>query len=1494
MTFTAVGTGFGEQGASTISLTPGGVGNFILCSVINQASAVCTSLASTNVTWSLLGTSFAGTANLFTAQVFLGTVTSTSTATVTATFGAGTVSGQSIAGQEFSSTTGTPVLDVQGHIDTTLGNTTWASLTPATSGELYWGYALDVGAATAGSTSGYVYTAQGDGAGNGRAYNLSCAAGTATAPVWGDTGQAFGIMVLVGPAWRVLQSASTGLDPGAAAVTYPNNVVSGSKLIAFITTGGGGNPQVTAVKDAALNAMTKIGSAFLNNAAASGELSVWAMDTPAADVGTKPTLTATQAGGNQSFGFVIQEVSGLLAGNTTAMADGTAVTSTGSISANGPIACGAYSTTAAGEYLVAVGGDSENSTLTWAAPTGSTTYTRDANARNATVIFNCVPSYGSSTGAAETASSAITGAGVATAWATVFVAFKLAGSIAGDSAGADLHAPWSAPARGPGMPGGTPFAPWPPWRADAGPAPAAVTGVPAFIQRGAPSRLALRTPPRGRVFQAWGQGNQGTAFPLFAQQAQSRRLSLRTVRPARGQFFNQAWGQGNQGTRFPLYLRQAQPRPTLRRGQGKFTAPVTPVVPGFPPPFARQSSSGSQHLTLRRSQGRFFPGFLTILQVTGSAAAANNTPQITITTGQGSLLVGIFTRSGGLATGALTSVTDSAGNTWRLATRGAVSGQSNTRVECWYALNAASVVWVQGNSGTSQTWAWNIQEYKSPPAYLGLDSASPDGSAAASSTTIATPSIATTGPADLVVAAVHYAQATGVTATAGFTALSDFDDGIAGSGRGAVRAGAPPASYSVTWTLGSAHPAGTLTVSFTTVAAVPAVPAFLRPGTSAQRLMLRWSQSQGRFFGWGLGQGNQGVAFPLFTRQAQSSRQALRNPRGRFSGVPAVVATAPPPQFASRLRAVPPVRVARGRYQVPGFGQGNQGTAFPLYARQAQSKRLTLRRSEGQYFSPGQFGLVNQAFPSFTRIAGSAPRWAPRISRGHWLSPGWGQGNQGIQFPLYARQAQGTQRLIAAARRTRGIFFGQEWGQGNTGTRLPLYERQSGNASRFTVRSPRGRFFGTPAAGKVVPPPQFAGRQVRAISLRISRGRYQFPGLGQGNQGIVFPLYERQAGVASRLTLRNPRGRVFGVPVAGKVIPPPQFITRQERAVPARIPHGRFGVPGLGQGNQGAAFPLFTRQSGNASRFTLRAPRGRFFFAEAPPPPGGTPVQFPLYLRQAGLSRVTLRRSQGKFPGQAWGQGNQGVTFPLFTRQDSRRIIRPPRGRFFTPGQFNLDGNAYPSFTRQDSRRVVRYPRGKFSSPGQFSLNGNAYPGFTRQAQPKRLTLRRSQGRFFNPGQFSLSANPGLPQFTRQDKRSLVRESHGQYFSVIAFPAPPAVPGWLSPRRPKLSPPRRGKFTGIPKTAVIPAYPPEFKTTRRVNFTRADKARRGMIIQLVPFQAPAETAGALATRTGVPHHQWAEGSPGGQWKYGTDDGRWGYADPEQRWEYGVPSSEWAR
>lgn len=200
MTFAAVSGGqFGEENSATVSVTTHAVGNFILVSAgdASGATALATALSSSHVTWTKLGTSFAGTTYPGTAQVFIGQVTSVATATVTATY-SGTPVDPFIEGREFSTTAGFAAVtfDKQGHIDSA-GTNTWASLTPANSGSLYWGYAQNDGSATAGSTSGYVYTANSDGHSNGEAYNLSCPAGTATAPVWGDSGEAFGIMVVL-------------------------------------------------------------------------------------------------------------------------------------------------------------------------------------------------------------------------------------------------------------------------------------------------------------------------------------------------------------------------------------------------------------------------------------------------------------------------------------------------------------------------------------------------------------------------------------------------------------------------------------------------------------------------------------------------------------------------------------------------------------------------------------------------------------------------------------------------------------------------------------------------------------------------------------------------------------------------------------------------------------------------------------------------------------------------------------------------------------------------------------------------------------------------------------------------------------------------------------------------------------------------------------------------------------------------------------------------
>jgi hypothetical protein len=196
--------------------------------------------------------------------------------------------------------------------------------------------------------------------------------------------------------------------------------------------------------------------------------------------------------------------------------------------------------------------------------------------------------------------------------------------------------------------------------------------------------------------------------------------------------------------------------------------------------------------------------------VIGSAASLANTGQITWAVPAGHHLYAIFTRSGGLATGAMTSVTDSAGNTWTMVTRGAVSSGVNSRVELWQRLaNPNAITWVQGNASVAQSWAWILLDYTGPPDAV-LDVASPDGSAVASSVTIATPAITTTKDGDLILAAIHHSLTTSTLQGSTLTALSNFDDSTIGSGRGAYQNAGAIGSWSATWTLGVAKAAGVL------------------------------------------------------------------------------------------------------------------------------------------------------------------------------------------------------------------------------------------------------------------------------------------------------------------------------------------------------------------------------------------------------------------------------------------------------------------------------------------------------------------------------------------------------------------------------------------------------------------------------------------------------------------------------------------------------------
>jgi len=223
-------------------------------------------------------------------------------------------------------------------------------------------------------------------------------------------------------AWSVLQSVSTVNSGGAnvAATFTTANLTSGSKVICWLCadTSTGGTAGFTAVSDGT-NALSKLGAFF--DTGGTLEADLWVMDTPAGDAGTKPTITATwNTGLATSYGFVmlLQEVTGLAAGNTTAILDGAAIGAASGNSASA--ASGAYSSGAASEYLTAAYFDPGTGVTIATPPSG---YTADPHNVSGQSSADLSVYYKNSSAGAESATFGLSGSGQ---WEVLLTAFKLA------------------------------------------------------------------------------------------------------------------------------------------------------------------------------------------------------------------------------------------------------------------------------------------------------------------------------------------------------------------------------------------------------------------------------------------------------------------------------------------------------------------------------------------------------------------------------------------------------------------------------------------------------------------------------------------------------------------------------------------------------------------------------------------------------------------------------------------------------------------------------------------------------------------------------------------------------------------------------------------------------------------------------------------------------------------------------------------------------------
>lgn len=212
-----------------------------------------------------------------------------------------------------------------------------------------------------------------------------------------------------------------------------------------------------------------------------------------------------------------------------------------------------------------------------------------------------------------------------------------------------------------------------------------------------------------------------------------------------------------------------------------------------------------------------------VQQVTGAPAAATGFTTSAITTSSSNTLILIVGRTGGAGTGALATVTDTAGNTWQVATRGGVSGTGNTRCEVWYTnQNIASLTagTVTVTSTSSQASIYNVVEVSGLNSTV--DVASPDHSGAVAATTHSTPAVTTTNAADWVLSVInhpHNAAADTFTSSGG-TQLTSVVNGTSFRTSAGYYTTSTIGSNDGDWTLPASLAAGLITVAFRQAAVV--------------------------------------------------------------------------------------------------------------------------------------------------------------------------------------------------------------------------------------------------------------------------------------------------------------------------------------------------------------------------------------------------------------------------------------------------------------------------------------------------------------------------------------------------------------------------------------------------------------------------------------------------------------------------------------------------
>ena len=217
-----------------------------------------------------------------------------------------------------------------------------------------------------------------------------------------------------------------------------------------------------------------------------------------------------------------------------------------------------------------------------------------------------------------------------------------------------------------------------------------------------------------------------------------------------------------------------------------------------------------------------------VKQTEVDVTTANTTSTTSVASTAGNTLIAIVAIAAG-ATAKLSSITDSASNTWVVPASDPnqnppanfVSG-SNTYFAIAYALNASAITSITVNISASKAFSYNLVEFSGIATSAAVDqSASVSNSTSASP--LLTPSITTANANDLVIGGMSANNNAMTLGSAGFTALTSMVPISTMKGVAAYQIVSSTNTYSISWTPGANAVSGAGIMAFQAVAGAPSV-----------------------------------------------------------------------------------------------------------------------------------------------------------------------------------------------------------------------------------------------------------------------------------------------------------------------------------------------------------------------------------------------------------------------------------------------------------------------------------------------------------------------------------------------------------------------------------------------------------------------------------------------------------------------------------------------